>query len=136
MFMIGQTSTIRFANLYSRCVSGMARPIKGRTAANFMVTRRSSESLKKDIWRGQGPTAAIGNRDLPPTRENTSPQPPTRISRNQPLLSHMSDEELREINGIKPNVWLEDGAEREVSSQSRCETKANCSLEVLTFILQ
>jgi len=36
----------------------------------------------------------------------------------------MSDEELREINGIKPSVWLEDGAEREVSSQSRYELES------------
>jgi len=32
----------------------------------------------------------------------------------------MAEDELREINGIKPNVWLGDGEEREVSSQSRC----------------
>ena len=32
----------------------------------------------------------------------------------------MAEDELKEINGIKPNVWLGDGEEREVSSQSRC----------------
>jgi len=31
----------------------------------------------------------------------------------------MANDELEEINGIKPKVWLPDGEEREVSSQSR-----------------
>lgn len=50
----------------------------------------------------------------------------------------MSDEELREINGIKPNVWLEDGAEREVSSQSRyynATTQLDHDVHTLFFYL-
>jgi len=31
----------------------------------------------------------------------------------------MAEDDLKEINGIKPKVWLEDGEEREVSSQTR-----------------
>ena len=33
--------------------------------------------------------------------------------------TNMANDELEEINGIKPKVWLHDGEEREVSSQSR-----------------
>jgi hypothetical protein len=31
----------------------------------------------------------------------------------------MAKDELEEINGLKPKVWLQDGEEREVNSQSR-----------------
>ena len=37
----------------------------------------------------------------------------------------MANDELEEINGIKPKVWLPDGEEREVSSQTRYYTTAH-----------
>jgi hypothetical protein len=131
-----QTTFFQSANLYEMCL-WMAGPINSRTVANFLIMRRPF-SFKNDIWRCQwrlGPrvisSAAIGNM---PTRKNKTSQPQTRIrsqnqsSRIQRPDSDMSDEELREINGIKPNVWLEDGAEREVSSQSRYELKSTALL--------
>ncbi len=51
----------------------------------------------------------------------------------------MADDELKEINGIKPNVWLGDGEEREVSSQSRCAKlklfQLGCMLETRRVFL-
>ena len=35
------------------------------------------------------------------------------------IQTNMATDELEEINGIKPNVWLQDGEEREVGSQTR-----------------
>ena len=52
--------------------------------------------------------------------------------------TNMANDELEEINGIKPKVWLQDGEEREVSSQSRyfyhsrCRSKA--SLWLIFFL--
>jgi len=42
----------------------------------------------------------------------------------------MAEDELKEINGIKPNVWLGDGEEREVSSQSRCANPKLCQFRL------
>ena len=44
----------------------------------------------------------------------------------------MSDE-LEDIDGIKPNVWLADGEEREVGSQTRYASFTRNLFNVLTF---
>lgn len=40
----------------------------------------------------------------------------------------MSQDELAEINGIKPKVVLLDGEEKEVNSMSRCEVQNPCNI--------
>jgi len=47
----------------------------------------------------------------------------------------MSDE-LEEIDGIKPNVWLADGEEREVGSQTRYASFTRNLLNVLTDLVK
>ena len=48
-------------------------------------------------------------------------------------------DELEEINGLKPKVWLQDGEEREVNSQSRYAVALTRRLEkewlILSFFL-
>jgi DNA ligase-1 len=41
----------------------------------------------------------------------------------------MSQDELAEIDGIRPKVVLVDGEEKEVNSMSRCEVKKNMTTE-------
>jgi DNA ligase-1 len=46
----------------------------------------------------------------------------------------MSQDELAEIDGIKPKVALLDGEEKEVSSMTRCEPYKLCRLEIQTHL--